>query len=751
MLWAAGALLVLLCAVYANSFENAFHFDDFHTITDNPAVRSLHNVPRFFTDSSTFSVLPANRTYRPVVSASLAFDYAMGHGYTPFWFHLSTFVWFLLLVALLWVLYANVLDRTEPLGAWPSPRNAVLALVTAAWFGVHPAMAETVNYIIQRGDLYCTLGCVAALVLWAEFPGSRRFGLYLAPFALALLSKPPAAVFPILLFAFVFWFEAPERRWRTSALASLPSLAVAALGMMLQSAMTPKSFAPSIIDPWQYRLGQPFVWLRYCGELLLPVHLNVDSDLAPFAHVDARALVGLLFAAALIGLTFWAARQRRTYPIAFGLLWFFVTQVPTSAYALSEMENDHRMFLSFPGLMLAVVWGAWLLLQRSAGAARVSRFKPALLALAALLLCGYAWGAHLRNRVWRSEDTLWADDVAKSPHNGRGLMIYGLTLMQHGHYPEALDYFTRALQYTPNYATLEINLGVVNDAMGRSAEAERHFARAIALTPGDDQAHAFYARFLLAQGRSAEALAEVREAIRLNPSRPMQRDLLLTVLERSGDVAALHEAAAQTLAAVPGDPAALAALHGGVPPPPAPAADALNRSLAQYQAGEYQQSIASAQQALALDPGLAEAYNNIGASLAALGRLDDAIANEQKALALRPDLQIAKNNLALYTARRSGKTAGPLISAADLINRSLALNQQGKFEESIAAARAALRLDPGSAAAWNNIAAANEALHRWDDSIAAAQQALRLQPDFQLAKNNLAWSEQQKRLQQGGH
>jgi hypothetical protein len=65
------AILLAICLAYANSFQNQFHFDDFHTILDNPAIHSLRNVPRFFTDAMTFSVLPANRTYRPVVSTSL--------------------------------------------------------------------------------------------------------------------------------------------------------------------------------------------------------------------------------------------------------------------------------------------------------------------------------------------------------------------------------------------------------------------------------------------------------------------------------------------------------------------------------------------------------------------------------------------------------------------------------------------------------------------------------------------------------
>ena len=74
-------LLAGITVAYCNHFSNEFHFDDSHTVVDNPTIRSLHNVPRFLTDASTFSVLPANQTYRPMVSASLALDYALGHGY----------------------------------------------------------------------------------------------------------------------------------------------------------------------------------------------------------------------------------------------------------------------------------------------------------------------------------------------------------------------------------------------------------------------------------------------------------------------------------------------------------------------------------------------------------------------------------------------------------------------------------------------------------------------------------------------
>jgi len=81
------------------------------------------------------------------------------------------------------------------------------------------------------------------------------------------------------------------------------------------------------------------------------------------------------------------------------------------------------------------------------------------------------------------------------------------------------------------------------------------------------------------------------------------------------------------------------------------------------------------------------------------------------------------------------------------LNLSLLYHRAGRYQDSIAAAKNALRLKPDYAEAYNNIAAAYEGMQQWDQAIAAAQQALRLKPDFQLARNNLAYSEQQKRLQ----
>jgi len=79
-----------------------------------------------------------------------------------------------------------------------------------------------------------------------------------------------------------------------------------------------------------------------------------------------------------------------------------------------------------------------------------------------------------------------------------------------------------------------------------------------------------------------------------------------------------------------------------------------------------------------------------------------------------------------------------------LLNVSGEAFQAGRYEESIAASKAMLAVDPRSAEAYNNLAVAYLKLEKWDDAIRCAEEAVRLKPDFELAKNNLAWIRQEQ-------
>ncbi len=655
---AALLLLLAVALAYSNHFQNGFHFDDSHTVTDNPYIRSLHNAKLFFTDPTTFSVLPANRTYRPLVTLSLAFDYWLGGGLKPFYFHLDTFLWYLAQLALMFALFRHILRfaSAEPWTGWA-------ALFAVALYGLHPAMAETVNYIIQRGDLYSTLLVVAALAIYALAPRLRRFGIYLVPLALALVTKQPAAIFPAILFAYIFLFEAVHegagRRAVKALKQCIPSAAVVAAMLWLQTRMMPATFTPGLISAHDYIVTQPWVALHYFLMFFAPVALTADSDQTAFSTIFcAEGMAGLAFLLALIGAIYATARRENLRPVAFGLVWFLLALIPTAVYPLSELENDHRMFFPFVGLALAVSWAAAL------AAARARARIPALIGFAMLALAALGWGAHQRNVVWRDEGSLWHDVTVKSPHNGRGLMNYGLTLMAKGQTAAALDYFQRALPFTPNYSILEINLGIAYAGLHRDAEAEAHFQRARQLAPADAQPNFYYGRWLMTQGRMSEAVAQFQTAMIRNRDYMDPRYALMQIYWDSGMQPMAKALASDTLQMAPEDPTALRYLNGQAPPAPAAppsdpvaAAEAavkltptpenyLNLSLVYHRAGRFRDCIHASEEALKLRPSYAEAYNNIAAARMDLGEWNAAIAAAREAVRLKPDMQLARNNLA---------------------------------------------------------------------------------------------------------
>ena len=620
----AVAVFALLVGAYANHFHNGFHFDDDHTIVNNVYVRDIRYVPRYFTDATTSSVLPSNRAYRPVLQTTFALDYWLAGGYRPLAFQMDTFVWFVAELAAIWWLFACI--------AKASDGDAAFAALPTAIYALHPACAETINYIVQRGEVISTGGVALGLAIFAGAPALRRSLLYLVPVAIAILAKPPAMVFPALLFAYVYWFEphayagmgwpGQARRPRASLAAAaarvaLPSLVlVAALGIW-SAGRTPSTFVSGGGSAAAYWLSQPFVALRYFASFFAPIALSADNDWHPLQRiVDRDALLGAAFIATLLWVIRRTARRADTRPIAFGLAWFVTAQVPTALMPLAEVGNDHRMFFPFVGLALAVCWPAYRW-WRTHGAF-VTR-PVATAAVVAALLVVEAIGVRARNEVWQTDEALWRDVTIKSPTNGRGLMNYGLTRMAAGDLATAIAYFERALAFTPNYPLLHVNLGIAYGAVGRLVDAEREFRQAVRLAPEDWRSHLYYGRGLRQIRRSDDALVELQLAARQNPAD----------LETSRELQAIRE------------------LPAGSTPD-----SLLARSLAAYRAGRFQDCVDFAREALTLKPGYAEAYNNIAAGYIALGRWDEGIEAAEEALRLKPDLAIARNNIAFARQRK---------------------------------------------------------------------------------------------------
>jgi tetratricopeptide (TPR) repeat protein len=610
-------LFGLVIAAYSNHFGNAFHFDDAHTIVNNTSIRSLGNVPAFFRDATTFSSLPTNQSYRPLVSTLLAFDYWLGHGLNPFWFHLTSFFFYLLLLVLFaYVLRQFLVRADQAYSHAPALQHWWIVLAAVALYALHPANADTVNYIIGSAEIISSVGVIASFALYFAFPRTRRFYLFVAPAAICILAKPPAAIFAVLFAIYRLLFPPNAERRATTRLSAIrawaievvPPLLICAILVGFVQHMTPQTWIAGARNNQEYLMTQPYVLWRYLCTFLWPSDLSADSDLDPF-HSTAQALFwfGLLFLAGFVSAAIGLCFARRMRLIGFGLLWFVIGLLPTSLFPLAEVMNDHRPFIAYPGLIIALAGAAqWCWRALGERARRPTAIAAAI--LAGLIVCGSAYATFERNKVWRDEATLWRDVTFKSPRNGRGLMNYGLTLMGKGDYQGALDYYRRALKFTPQYPFLFVNFAIAEDNLGQTKPAENHFREALRLGPGLPDTYSFYARFLIKHGRQGEAQPLLRKAAELSPRDEMVRDLL-------------------TEASV------------------FRAENYLNESLRLYRERHFDEAIAAARQALELRPGYAEAWNNIGAAYNSLGQFEEGARACQEALRLRPDFALARNNL----------------------------------------------------------------------------------------------------------
>jgi tetratricopeptide (TPR) repeat protein len=675
--FAAACALALLTIVgaYSNSFENSFHFDDSHVIQENLYVRSVKNIPLFFRDPTTFSALPANSGYRPLVSATLAIDYWLGDGLSLWQFHLSQLIMLILLGALLYPFVLSLVTQAGEGRSW----SRYAALASALLFSIHTTNTETMNTISARSELLSTMGVVGSFLLYLYLPRWRPTQLFLLPMVVGATAKTPAVMFAPLFFVYVLLFE--ERlslarlfssdgmgALRRAAWKALPAFLAGVVMFFVVESATPK--VDYGISGLEYARTQLFSWLHYARLFVLPLGLSADTDMGVIAKwYDTRVVAGALFVAFLLWATVQCSRTSLGRPIAFGLAWFALALLPGSSIVpLAEVVNDHRVFFPFIGLAISVSWGAGLLLERwySAGQSYRAAAIVSSWVIAILVVGAHAVGTFQRNRVWLTEETLWRDVTEKSPGNGRGWMNYGLTQMAQGRYLEAKQLFERARLRVPNYATLEINLGVVTAAMGDHATAEQHFLRALQLEPNYPAAHTFFAHWLKEQGRVAEAVSHLERAVALGPADMGARYQLLEAYAASGQTDKVRDFAAKTLEVVPDDAKVLQYLESpdasvaaaGSPRPSEIVGGLLNTSLSLYRAGDWQGSIDAAKRALELDPSSAVAYNNIAAAFTAMGRWDEAVEAAGQALRIAPDFSLARNNLAWAEAERQKARQG---------------------------------------------------------------------------------------------
>lgn len=618
-LWPLGLVVAGLIA-YANSFQNAFVFDDRPAILESQRIRSLWPLGRLLIGST-----------RPLVELTLALNYAVGR-LDPRGYHLVN-----LLIHLAAALTLYGLCRRTPsdtLRPRYGPAATPLAFSVALLWLLHPLQTESVTYLSQRAE--ALMGCWALLTLYAVSRMSdshpRRWTVVaVTACALGMLSKPVMVTIPILalLYDRTFLTGSFQEAWRRRrglylGLAATWALLAAVTVMVVPGDEATVGFRIKDFAPWEYAATQPGVVWHYLRLALWPDPLILDYDW-PIARTWSAVVPQAAGLVVLLALSLRAAARRS--PVGFLGCWIAGTLAPTSSlFPIADLIFEHRMYLPLAGLIGFGVLGGWAAIR---GIARAPHARRALAGVLVLVMAStYAALTIRRNRDYRSELKMWGDTVRKQPGNTRARLSLGYALAQRQRYDEAIAQFNEILRLKPQDTDALNNLGLTMEKMGKWEEAVQYFREGLRVTPNDAQVHLNLGLTYMHQQKSGEAIASFSEAIKIQPRFMLAHYNLATEFLKLGQH---QDALTHYQRAVALNPFFADARHG------------LGAVLIRL--GRYEEAAVQCQEALRLEPDNAKVLANLGVARYHQGRAREAVEHLSRALALDPASREAATNL----------------------------------------------------------------------------------------------------------
>jgi len=502
--WVLGAALVATTAlVYQPAWHGKPLLDDAGRFMMTPEQQSWNGLARLWIQPRT------TWQYHPLVDTMYWVE-AKLWGQEVFGYHLVTIALHVASALLL----VKILGKLQIRGAW----------LAAAIFALHPALVESVAWMVELKNTLSGLFFFAAILAYLNFDHTRRLRTYLLVgllFTLGILAKAIVATVPAVVLILIWW-KRGRVDWQRDVKPLLPFV-VLAIAAGLLTAWMERAFSGAEGEEFQLSVLDRFLiagrafWF-YIGKLLFPNDLSL---IYPRWKIDSSIWWQYLFPVAALGLFWLAWNQRKRWRWFFAAsLFFAATVVPllgffnVSFFRLSFVA-DHFAYVPSLAVIVPTAAGAtWL-------ADRGGRWRLLLHGLLAGLLSTLAILSWMQSHMYRDAETCYRMVVAHNPNSWTAHQNIGAEVFVRGQLDDAAAEFHKVLELEPNYAQASkrayFGLGGVSVRKGKQEEAIKLFETALKLDPTYGPAHNGIASALHRQGRLAEAIAEYERAIHLRP------------------------------------------------------------------------------------------------------------------------------------------------------------------------------------------------------------------------------------------
>ena len=608
------AIIIAVAVVYLPALRGDFVWDDFLLITGNPLLQNVSGLLEIWSGGRTAD-------YFPVTNTVFWIEHHL-FGANPTGYHAVNILLQIANALLVW----RLLNRLNIPGAW----------LAGLIFGIHPVHVASVAWISELKNLLAMFFALLSVLCFLDSRGDGppgrpsdsarpavapyRYAASLLFFALALLSKTQVVFLPVVMLLCAWWRD--RERWnafservdrprrgrstfRFDVMRSLPFFLIAiVLGLVTLWFQNRGIGEEEIVTGSLLRrlLNAAMAIWWYAAHLFAPVRLMA---IYPNWRFDSPHVLEWLPLIALIGILacLWHWRNRGTRGAFFAVACFIVALLPVvglvrMAYLRSgTLVADHLQYfadvplLAFFSAGVAYVWTRRPA-RAEAMAGRQHATHIATATIVTLLVAAMGTYAFVRTEVYRNEETLWPDNLAKNPDAWQAHIMMAQRRFKQERYAEAAYHAGRAAELKPQLADIHNELGLA------------------------------YCRL----ERFEEGIAEYRKALQLKEANPSTA--------RSAGVAKIRANLANALA--------ITANHLSESAPTVP----------EEAARRYDEAIRQYEEALEVDPQQPAIHRNLGMLLAQLGRYDEAISHLRATLQMVPNEPTARQLLDEIEARR---------------------------------------------------------------------------------------------------
>ncbi|MEI6347436.1 MAG: glycosyltransferase family 39 protein [Bacteroidota bacterium] len=480
-----GVILLTTFALYFKTLKFDFLiWDDNIYIHENERIRNLNweNIKLMFSEFYFGN-------YHPLSTLTYAIEYKLV-GESAYLYHINNIIFHLFNTLLVFVLIRKI-----------SPKNTIVAFITAAFFAIHPMHIESVAWVSERKDVLYTFFFLLSLIFYTNFLKSEKLKYLIFAsvfFLLSCLSKSAAVILPIVMLLFDYYFNR-KLSWKI-VVEKIPLFAIS-LAFGIAAMYSQKAAMPDIqvISTYDRVFIISNSLLEYISKAFVPINL---SALYPYPSQLGITLPTIYYLSAffvgLVTLFVWYSRKWGK-DVVFGFLFFLITiilvlQIVTVGNATMA---DRYTYIPYIGIFFIV--GK---LFEYVSSKKNQFYKNGVLSLLAFGFMIFVALSNARIDTWKNDEALFSDIIKKHPqnplaYNNRGCYYLKIaqaesndnTSKRQMYFEKSFQDFNKLIEIDKGYSNSFHNRGISRFFLKDYTNAIKDYNVEILNNPKDEKAY----------------------------------------------------------------------------------------------------------------------------------------------------------------------------------------------------------------------------------------------------------------------